>query len=109
MGSPLEKGSQKYKLTVFPPLNNSPLGIDIDPSLTSPKSSLRTLQVSFFTKINRGCAHYVMVSKIQWKPFRLATQLYPQNDWTGTMTYSHPILQRLKFRFVRSEKMTLKY
>ena len=28
-------------------------------------------------------AHYVMVSKIQWKPFWLATQLYPQNDWTG--------------------------
>ena len=27
--------------------------------------------------------HYVMVSKIQWKPFWLATQLYPQNDWTG--------------------------
>ena len=24
-----------------------------------------------------------MVSKIQWKPFWLATQLYPQNDWTG--------------------------
>ena len=24
-----------------------------------------------------------MVSKIQWKPFWLATQLYPQNDWAG--------------------------
>ena len=24
-----------------------------------------------------------MVSKIQWKPFWLATQLYPPNDWTG--------------------------
>ena len=30
-----------------------------------------------------GRAHYFMVSKIQWKPFWLATQLYPQNDWTG--------------------------
>ena len=30
-----------------------------------------------------GRAHYVMVSRIQWKPFWLATQLYPQNDWTG--------------------------
>ena len=28
-------------------------------------------------------AHYVMVSKFQWKPFLLATQLCPQNDWTG--------------------------
>ena len=27
--------------------------------------------------------HYVMVFKIQWKPFWLATQLYPYNDWTG--------------------------
>ena len=24
-----------------------------------------------------------MVSKLQWKPFWLASQLYPQNDWTG--------------------------
>ena len=34
-----------------------------------------------------------MVSKIQWKPFCLATQLFPQNDWTGwqicVMTYAH--------------------
>ena len=29
-----------------------------------------------------GAVHLV-VSKIQWKPFWLATQLYPQNDWTG--------------------------
>ena len=33
------------------------------------------------------CGHHrdVMVSKIQWKPFWLATllRLYPQNDWTG--------------------------
>ena len=25
-----------------------------------------------------------MVSKFQWKPFWLATQLYPQNDWSAT-------------------------
>ena len=30
-----------------------------------------------------ACAHYIMVSKIQWKPFWLATQRDPQNDWTG--------------------------
>ena len=33
--------------------------------------------------INGACAHYVMVSKFQWKPFWLATQPDPQNDWTG--------------------------
>ena len=33
--------------------------------------------------LNGDRVHYVMVSKIQWKPFWLATQLYPQNDWTG--------------------------
>ena len=27
--------------------------------------------------------HLVIVSAIQWKPFWLATQLYPQNDWIG--------------------------
>ena len=31
-----------------------------------------------------ACAHYVMVSKFQWKPFWLATQRDPQNDWTVT-------------------------
>ena len=30
-----------------------------------------------------ACVRYVMVSKTQWKPFWLANQLYPQNDWTG--------------------------
>ena len=32
---------------------------------------------------NGACAYHVMVSKIQWKPFWLATQLYSQNDETG--------------------------
>ena len=34
---------------------------------------------------NGARVHYVImvVSKFQWKPFWLATQLYPQNDWTG--------------------------
>ena len=31
-----------------------------------------------------ACAHYVMVSKFQWKPFWLATQRDPRNDWTAT-------------------------
>ena len=30
-----------------------------------------------------GRTHYTIVFKIQWKPFWLATQLYPQHDWTG--------------------------
>ena len=31
-----------------------------------------------------GRAHYTIESKVQWKPFWLATQLkYPQNDWLG--------------------------
>ena len=33
---------------------------------------------------NGACAHYVMVSKFQWKPFWLATQWDSQNDWTAT-------------------------
>ena len=32
---------------------------------------------------NGACAHFVMVSKFQWKPFWLATPLDPQNGWTG--------------------------
>ena len=32
---------------------------------------------------NGGHAHYVIESKVQWEPFWLATQQYPQNDWTG--------------------------
>ena len=30
-----------------------------------------------------GGGHYVIVSKVKWKPFRLSFQLYPQNDWLG--------------------------
>ena len=33
---------------------------------------------------NGACAHNVMVSKFQWKPFWLATQRDSQNDWTAT-------------------------
>ena len=32
---------------------------------------------------NEDCAHYVVVSKIQWKPFCPATQIYAQNAWPG--------------------------
>ena len=38
--------------------------------------------------------HYIIESEIQWKPFWLATQQYPQNDWLSgnfpcTMMYVH--------------------
>ena len=33
--------------------------------------------------INEACQHYMVVSKIEWQPFWLANQLYPQNDWAG--------------------------
>ena len=41
-----------------------------------------------------GRAQHIIESKVQWKPFWLATQQYPQNDWLGgkfpyTMTYAH--------------------
>ena len=42
--------------------------------------------------MNGACAHYVMVSKLQWKPFWLASQrdphnahlqvVIPDNDWS---------------------------
>ena len=38
---------------------------------------------NFCEETNGGRAHYVVGSRIQCKPFWLATQLYPQNDWTG--------------------------
>ena len=43
---------------------------------------------------NGGRAHYIIESRVQWKPFWLATQQYPQNDWPGgkfpfTMMYTH--------------------
>ena len=38
---------------------------------------------------NGACAPYFMVSKSQWKPFWLATQRDPQNDWTSTATHNH--------------------
>ena len=34
-------------------------------------------------KYTGACAHYVKVSRTQWKPFWLATQLCQPNDWTG--------------------------
>ena len=36
-----------------------------------------------YITLNGACAHYVMVSKFHWKPFWLATQRDPQNDWTA--------------------------
>ena len=51
---------------------------------SEPLKPLGVRACSQFLRINGACAHYVMVSKIQWKPFWLATQRDPQNDWTAT-------------------------
>ena len=51
---------------------------------------------------NGACAHYVMVSNIQWKPFWLATQLDPQNDRTGwqiRVNYDVLLVNPLLFRW----------
>ena len=50
------------------------------------KSFLTKITSWPFVKFNGACAHYVMLSKFQWKPFWLAThgQRDPQNDWTAT-------------------------
>ena len=49
------------------------------------KSVDRRAQTPWLADIIGDREHYVMVSKLRWKPFWLATQLYPQNDhdWTG--------------------------
>ena len=56
---------------------------------------------------NGACAHYVMVSTFQWKPFWLATQRNPQNDWTATQNRVNydvfaqaPSLRQLRVLFV---------
>ena len=48
------------------------------------KVEMEHASLFFYLAKPRACAHYVMVSKIQWKPFWLATQRDPQNDWTAT-------------------------
>ena len=56
-----------------------------------------------FRRANGACAPYVMVFQFQWKPFWLATQRVPQNDWTATKnrcelwrTRTGPIASSLK-------------
>ena len=57
------------------------------------------------SKRNGACAHYVMVSKFQWKPFWLATQRDPQNDWTATQNrvnydvFAHSIVTASLYAF----------
>ena len=48
------------------------------------KCNNSTMQACTRWEMNGTCVHYVMVSKFQWKPFWLATQRDPQNDWTAT-------------------------
>ena len=48
------------------------------------KNIVSCVDWSLYAVWNGACAHYVMVSKFQWKPFWLASQRDPQNDWTAT-------------------------
>ena len=60
-----------------------------EPESTSSSSMFKVLFVCIdrrdctTNQYNGGRAQYVLDSKNQWKPFWLATQLYPENDWTG--------------------------
>ena len=50
---------------------------------------------------NWACAHYVMVSKFQRKPFWLATQRDPQNDWTATQNrVNYDVFAQAPFEFL---------
>ena len=50
---------------------------------------------------NGACAHYVMVSKFQWKPFWLATQRDPQIDCTATPNrVNYDVFAQAPLRFV---------
>ena len=49
-----------------------------------------------------ACAHYVMVSTLQWKPFWLATQRDPQNDWTATHRVNYDVFAQAQLGFLSS-------
>ena len=63
--------------------------------------------------LDGACAHYVMVSKFQCKPFWLATQRDPQNDWTATQNRVNydvfaqaplwPLPKKLHYSFLHSQ------
>ena len=69
--------------------------------------------ISILSLSNGDRAHYVMVSKLHWKPFWHATQLYPQNDWTRWQngvneTHAHGPHCDMQTR-VTSEKVCLRF
>ena len=66
----------------FSPLNFLPVYLCFWSQKKWEKNHKRN-RIGSFRESEWACAHYVMASKIQWKPFWLATQLDPQNDWTG--------------------------
>ena len=63
-------------------------------------------------------AHHVIVPKIRWEPFWLASQLYPPNDWDGrqfhvnsgvcTQTLSIPALYARALEFVAIPSLSLR-
>ena len=52
-------------------------------SLSLSTSILVLRKMSWKIFCSGACVNYVMISKFQWQPFWLATQLHPQNDWIG--------------------------
>ena len=46
----------------------------------SPSINKTSKLIILFQLSNGACAHYIMVSKFQWRPFWLATQRDPQTD-----------------------------
>ena len=51
--------------------------------LVMPSAAVATLQRKQVSADDGECAHYIIEAKVQWKPFWLATQQYPQNNWLG--------------------------
>ena len=107
MDDPPDSPKGKVKLTHFPKKKEKTFYFphDLPRDWTISRSGLPGLHVSCFCRkqgkrkgsfthcylqfvlimyVSWACAHYVMVSKFQWKPFWLATQRDPQNDWTAT-------------------------
>ena len=54
-----------------------------------------------------GWVYYITVSKNQWAPFWLATQLYPQNDWAGwQFNVNYDVFAQAPFDVVKILKST---
>ena len=69
---------------------------------------VHVIQVHSVTPVgtNGAYAHYVMVSKFQWKPIWLAIQRDPQNDWTATQNrVNYDVFAQAPFHWAPSIKL----